>query len=80
MPVQKVADWVHFETDQLMGTDNAELADWINKNLDYDQLILEFYTPVNLIADGYIAAIHLTNQENNFYMPISQRVKLSTNL
>jgi hypothetical protein len=28
-----------------MGTDNAELADWINQNLDYDQLILEFYTP-----------------------------------
>ena len=30
---------------EVMGTDNAELADWINKNLDYDQLILEFYTP-----------------------------------
>ena len=28
-----------------MGTDNAELADWIHKNLPYDQLILEFYTP-----------------------------------
>jgi hypothetical protein len=27
------------------GVDNAELADWINQNLDYDQLILEFYTP-----------------------------------
>ena len=27
------------------GVDNAELADWINKNLTYDQLILEFYTP-----------------------------------
>ena len=27
------------------GVDNAELADWINKNLPYDQLILEFYTP-----------------------------------
>ena len=30
---------------ECMGTDNAELADWINKNLDYDQLILEFYDP-----------------------------------
>jgi len=30
---------------ECVGTDNAELADWINKNLDYDQLILEFYTP-----------------------------------
>ena len=30
---------------ECVGVDNAELADWINKNLDYDQLILEFYTP-----------------------------------
>ena len=30
---------------EVMGTDNAELADWIYKNLDFDQLILEFYTP-----------------------------------
>ena len=28
-----------------LGVDNAELADWIHKNLPYDQLILEFYTP-----------------------------------
>ena len=28
---------------EVIGTDNAELADWINKNLDYDQLILEYY-------------------------------------
>jgi uncharacterized protein YcbK (DUF882 family) len=27
------------------GVDYAELADWIHKNLPYDQLILEFYTP-----------------------------------
>tara|TARA_R100001509_G_scaffold160719_1_gene128882 strand:- start:43 stop:519 length:477 start_codon:yes stop_codon:yes gene_type:complete len=30
---------------EVIGTDNAELADWIHKNLSYDQLILEFYTP-----------------------------------
>tara|TARA_A100001201_G_scaffold97933_1_gene84470 strand:- start:51 stop:527 length:477 start_codon:yes stop_codon:yes gene_type:complete len=30
---------------ECIGTDNAELADWIHKNLQYDQLILEFYTP-----------------------------------
>ena len=28
---------------EVMGTDNAELADWIYKNLEPDQLILEFY-------------------------------------
>ena len=30
---------------ECMGTDNAELFDWIKANLEPDQLILEFYTP-----------------------------------
>ena len=30
---------------ECIGVDNAELADWIYKNLEFDQLILEFYTP-----------------------------------
>ena len=30
---------------ECVGVDNAELSDWIHKNLPYDQLILEFYTP-----------------------------------
>ena len=30
---------------ECMGTDNAELGDWIYANLEFDQLILEFYTP-----------------------------------
>jgi|TARA_X000001382_G_scaffold100361_1_gene74916 hypothetical protein len=30
---------------EVMGVDNAELADWIRRELPYDQLILEFYTP-----------------------------------
>ena len=30
---------------EVIGTDSAELADWIYKNLNFDQLILEFYTP-----------------------------------
>ena len=30
---------------ECVGVDNAELSDWIHKNLDYDQLICEFYTP-----------------------------------
>lgn len=28
---------------EIMGLDNFELAQWVSKNLDYDQLILEFY-------------------------------------
>ena len=30
---------------EVIGTDNAELFDWIKANLTTDQLILEFYTP-----------------------------------
>ena len=30
---------------EVIGTDNAELFDWIKNNLSPDQLILEFYTP-----------------------------------
>ena len=30
---------------EVVGTDNAELFDWIKNNLEPDQLILEFYNP-----------------------------------
>ena len=30
---------------ECVGVDNAELADWIKRELPYDQLILEYYTP-----------------------------------
>ena len=30
---------------EVPGVANAELAEWIRDNLDFDQLILEFYTP-----------------------------------
>ena len=30
---------------EVVGVDNAELADWIHRELDCDQLIVEFYTP-----------------------------------
>ena len=36
------AEAVDFEC---VGVDNAEVADWVRKNLETDQLILEFYTP-----------------------------------
>ena len=36
------AEAVDFE---VLGTDNAEVFDWIKDNLTPDQLILEFYTP-----------------------------------
>jgi hypothetical protein len=30
---------------EIPGVPNAELAEWIKNNLEYTQLILEFYTP-----------------------------------
>ncbi len=30
---------------EIFSVDNAKLADWIHENLQYDQLILEFYIP-----------------------------------
>lgn len=36
------AEAVDFEC---MGKDNAEVCDWVYKNLDYDQMILEYYVP-----------------------------------
>ena len=30
---------------EIMGVDNMQLATWINKNTNFDQLILEFYEP-----------------------------------
>lgn len=30
---------------EVAGIDNPDLAAWITENLDYDQVILEFYTP-----------------------------------
>ena len=36
------AEAVDFE---VIGVANAEVSDWIHKTLDYDQLILEYWTP-----------------------------------
>ena len=30
---------------ECLGTSNAEVFDWIKANLDWDQMILEFFTP-----------------------------------
>ena len=52
---------------EVMGTDNAELADWINKNLDYDQLILEFYTPGEPNS-GWIHCSYTTDQPRKQFL------------
>ena len=64
---------------ECIGTDNAELFDWIKNNLEPDQLILEFYTPGEPNSGGFTAHGSRTNQEHHSYMRIDQRVKQNTN-
>ena len=52
---------------ECIGTDNAELADWIYKNLDFDQLILEFYTPGEPNS-GWIHCSYTPNQPRKQFL------------
>ena len=52
---------------ECVGVDNAELADWINQNLDYDQLILEFYTPGEPNS-GWIHCSYTTDQPRKQFL------------
>jgi zinc D-Ala-D-Ala carboxypeptidase len=47
---------------EIYGLSNGELADWIRENLDYDQLILEFWSPESPNS-GWIHCSH--NSEGN---------------
>ena len=58
------ADAADFEC---IGTDNAELADWIYKNLETDQLILEFYTPGEPNS-GWIHASYIPYQPRKQFL------------
>jgi|LakMenE18May11ns_1017448.scaffolds.fasta_scaffold9877340_2 zinc D-Ala-D-Ala carboxypeptidase len=39
---------------EIEGVSNKVLADWIDKNLEYDQLILEFYNPMQGVNSGWV--------------------------
>ena len=71
---------------ECIGVDNAELSDWIKNNLDYDQLILEYYTPgepnsgwihCSYIPDGRRASfLHAFRQDGKTkYKPILGKAK-----
>ena len=65
---------------EVIGTDNAELADWINKNLDYDQLILEYYK-VGEPNSGWIhCSIWDKDPRKQFFMLIDLKAKQNTSL
>ena len=46
------------------GTPNYDVAKWIEDNLDFDQLILEFYTP-GIPDSGWIHVIYKTEDNRN---------------
>ena len=46
---------------EIFGLSNKELADWINENLDYDQLILEYWKE----SDPNSGWVHCSYSEDN---------------
>jgi len=68
------------------GVDNAEVADWIKNNLEYDQLILEFYN-IGEPNSGWIhcsyipeqrraSCLHAYRSENKVkYKPVTGKFK-----
>ena len=44
---------------EVVGVDNCELADWIHRELEWDQLILEYYKP----DDGQAGWVHVSYNE-----------------
>ena len=52
---------------EVVGVDNCDLADWIKRELPYDQLILEFYTPGEPNS-GWIHCSWISNQPRASYL------------
>ena len=52
---------------EVVGVDNCDLADWIKRELPYDQLILEFYTPGEPNS-GWIHCSYTTDQPRKQFL------------
>ena len=48
---------------EVLGTSTAEVCEWIASNLNFDQLILEFYTPGD-VNSGWVHVSYVKNGEN----------------
>lgn len=48
---------------EVPGTPNADIAEWIVENLDFDQVILEFYTP-GIPDSGWVHVSYKADGEN----------------
>jgi len=50
---------------EIMGIDNRELALWIKANIDFDQLILEFYNPKEKdFNSGWVHVSYVSSSKN----------------
>ena len=49
---------------EIPGIPNAELAEWIKDNLEYNQLILEFYTP-GIPDSGWVHVSYISEANRN---------------
>jgi len=58
---------------EVPGVANAELAEWIYNNLEFDQLILEFYTP-GIPDSGWVHVSYKAGAENRRSVLTATRV------
>ena len=58
---------------EVPGVPNAEVAEWIRDNLDFDQLILEFYTP-GIPDSGWVHVSYKADGENRKSVLTASRV------
>ena len=56
---------------------NGDLAEWIRDNLDFDQLILEFYTP-GIPDSGWVHVSYKTDGSNRKSVLTAARIDLKT--
>ena len=61
-----------------MGTPNAEVAKWISKNLEFDQLILEFYNPKQGANSGWVHCSHKIDGSNRGKVMTAMRINKKT--
>ena len=62
---------------EVPGTPNAELAEWIRDNLEFDQLILEFYTS-GVPDSGWVHVSYKTDGTNRKSIQTATRVNGKT--
>ena len=53
---------------EIFGISNKELADWINENLDYDQLILEYWKGEDEPNSGWVHCSYTNGSNRKQYL------------